>query len=191
MAWLKAQLQQAREQHKQVWVIGHIAPSIDAYNTIIGGHQVCKGESASMLLGDDHLGSTLIAYADVVRLALFAHTHMDEMLALHDGDRSVAVKIVPSISPINGNHPAFTMADVETSSFILKDYAVYVAPNIAGAGEWSEEYRYSSTYHLPAYDAAAANTLTAGFLHDQASQTASSQAYEKYFFRAMAASARW
>ena len=87
---------------------------------------------------------------DVIRLALFGHTHMDEFRTITTPDGTIPVKLVPSITPVNGNDPAFTVAEFNPSTATLMDYAVYSANNQSGIdATWTEEYRYSTTYHLP------------------------------------------
>ena len=76
------------------------------------------------------MADELVEFSDVVELAIFGHNHMDETRLLKgDGktpasSKSVAVKVVSSISPINGNHPSFTVAQIDPSSAALKDRCV-------------------------------------------------------------------
>jgi sphingomyelin phosphodiesterase acid-like 3 len=98
-----------------------------------------------MFLKSDRLDDLLASYADVVRLGLFAHTHMDEMRVIGPtgpdgvfnggatGAREMAVKMVPSISPVDGNNPSFTVARVDKATAVLKDFAVVVASDFAGS----------------------------------------------------------
>ena len=75
-----------------------------------------------MFLYSEKLAEVLAANSDVVKLAIFAHTHMDELRILKSENGTqgavtepgVPVKMVSSISPINGNAPSFTIARVES-----------------------------------------------------------------------------
>ncbi len=72
-----------------------------------------------------------------MQLAIFAHTHMDEMRLLKPAKadaarQTVAVKMVASISPIDGNNPSFTLATIDPANAQLKDYRVIVASNQTG-----------------------------------------------------------
>jgi sphingomyelin phosphodiesterase acid-like 3 len=118
---------------------------------------------------------------------------MDEMRLLRSSTEgsvgAIPAKLVPSISPVNGNNPAFTVAQVEPRTAILKDYAVYAADNQTGiATNWKEEYRYSSTYGLPDFSAKSAETLTSEFLADKQGSTAHSSAYQNFFFVGLSSS---
>jgi sphingomyelin phosphodiesterase acid-like 3 len=167
IAWLRTQLQQARARHEQVWVMGHIPPQVDLYNTYRKSPMYCAERSkTSMFLSSDALFDTLTEFADVIRLALFAHTHNDEIHLLHatpltssdDHAGQVAMKLVPSISPINGNTPAFTLAQVNPRTASGEDYEVYTAgaypPDSMHAvwpRRWTQEYRFSTTYGVHGY----------------------------------------
>jgi len=92
IAWLRTQLEKARATHEHVWVMAHIPPGIDAYSTFSKGKNVCtagdsgksaaatdKTAKAEMFLSSESLASTITDFPDTIRLALFGHTHMDEM----------------------------------------------------------------------------------------------------------------
>lgn len=163
IAWLRAQLTAAREHHEKVWIMTHIPPGIDAYSTLRSGENVCAGAQPVMFLRDEALAKTLTSFADVIKLALFGHTHMDEMrLYRGAGGHAIPGKLVPSISPVNGNRPAFMVAAVNPSTATLVDYTVYDSKDAAG-NTWSKEYRYSSTYDEPDYSAQSVEKLMQGF----------------------------
>jgi sphingomyelin phosphodiesterase acid-like 3 len=183
IAWLRTQLTAARAAHEHVWVMAHIPPGIDAYSTFSKHRNVCAGQSPEMFLGSDALATTLSEFPDVIRLALFGHTHMDELRAYTTPTGIIPAKLVPSITPVNGNNPAFTLAAVEPSTATLKDYAVYSASNQTGVNTtWREEYRFSTTYHLPDLSGASLARLTTAFVDDKSGTSAASKAYQQYFF---------
>jgi sphingomyelin phosphodiesterase acid-like 3 len=96
--------------------------------------------------------------------------------------KPVAVKMVASISPIDGNNPSFTMATVDPVHAILEDYRVIAASNQTGiATEWTEEYDFAKTYHEPAFTATTVESLIAGFKTDPAAQTSASRSYLRYY----------
>ncbi|MGD0647384.1 MAG: hypothetical protein ABR971_05270 [Acidobacteriaceae bacterium] len=190
IAWLRTQLAAARAAHQHVWVMAHIPPGIDAYSTFNTHRDVCAGQAPVMFLASDALATTLSEFPDVIRLALFAHTHMDEMRVYKTPAGTIPVKLVPSISPVNGNNPAFTLAEIEPSTATLKDYTVYNANNQTGGANtwdtkdtaWAEEYRFSTTYHLPDLSGASLDKLTTSFVDDKPGLTDASRAYQKFFF---------
>ena len=84
--WLRSQLAQARAGGEHVWVMAHIPPGIDVYSSfrhyLLQPAQMCAAEPRPFL-ADTTLADALLDYADVVTLALFGHTHMDEIRLLH------------------------------------------------------------------------------------------------------------
>ena len=191
-AWLQKQLGEARRQGQRVWVMGHIPPGVDIYATAIKIKNVCDGNAApEMFLTSEKLVEVLVANADVVRLGIFAHTHMDELRLLgpEDGARKatpkemIAVKMVASISPVHGNKPTFTVAQIDTVSATLVDYEVFVASNETGSdASWSQEYSYSQAYHEAAFAPPELERLVSEFKADPDAKTAVSQAFIRYFY---------
>jgi sphingomyelin phosphodiesterase acid-like 3 len=191
MAWLKKQLAQARRLGQKVWVIGHIPPGVDPYLTHVKDKNVCGKESPDMFLSSQELSDQLIEYADVVQLGIFAHTHMDEfrLLEREGGDpsasrsHSVAIKVVPSLSPVDGNNPSFTLARVNPSSAALQNYEVIAASNQTGiAATWSGEYDYAQTYHKAQFSPAAVKELIAAFENDRSAKLEASKQYIRHYF---------
>jgi sphingomyelin phosphodiesterase acid-like 3 len=144
-----------------------------------------------MFLSSEKMADELVEFSDVVELAIFAHTHMDEVRILRAEDgvprtvptKSVAVKMVPSISPIDGNAPSFTVARVDRSSAALVDYRVFAASNQTGVdATWREEYDYGQTYREAEFSAASVSQLIAGFQADPGAKTESSRDYIRNFF---------
>jgi sphingomyelin phosphodiesterase acid-like 3 len=185
LAWLQRQLDAARKQGEKVWVMGHIPPGVDVYSTLRDG-DVCQGSAAVMFLSPEatgKLGALLANYADVVPLAIFGHTHMDEVKLLQkEKGGGVPVKLVASISPVDGNLPSFTVAQVNPATAVLEDYTVYMASNKTGVGTaWTREYGFKETYHQPAFSAAALEKIIAGFRADPGGAAPASKAYEEYF----------
>ncbi len=191
ISWLRQQLALARRNGEKVWVMGHIPLGIDPYSTLSKMKSVCDGKSAETFLSSDELAITLTEFGDVIQLAIFAHTHMDELRLLkpppdasHPATRpGVAIKMVPSISPINGNSPSFTVARIDPSSAVMSDYEVISVSNQSGADiAWTEEYDFADTYHQPAFSASSLEKLIAGFRADPLAEAPASQSYLRYYF---------
>ena len=213
--WLRTQLAQARARNERVWVMSHIPPGIDVYSSfrhyLLSPSEVCKATPRAFL-ADTSLADALLDYADVVRLALFGHTHMDEIRLLHrsgapqaseapaetatsatsriDGSKSphaeavaIPAKLVPSVTPYVGNHPAFLVGYVDPRTSVLKDWRTFVSPGPAGsAPPWAEAYRFTATYHLPDFSAASVLKLADGFTADKQGQSAESAAFRQHFY---------
>jgi len=184
MTWLKSELDAAAKRGERVWVMGHIPPGIDVYATLKKGNS-CHGSGPEAFLnpvGTESLGDVLAAHAQTIPLAIFGHTHMDEIKLLPAGDAGVAVKGVPSISPVDGNLPSFTVASIDPATATMMDFTVFVAPNMKGTGAvWAREYSFGETYGQKAFTGAAVAKIAAGFHADPEGATAASKAYEEFF----------
>jgi len=188
LGWLRTELDKARKNHEKIWIMGHIPPGIDPYATISKMRNVCGGRDPDFFLSSDDLPDTLALYGDVIRLAIFAHTHMDEMRLIEPAStaidaKPIALKMVPSISPVDGNNPSFTIATIDPSTAILRDYRVIAASNQTGIDtKWEEEYDYRQTYHKPAYSTSEVKSLLNAFSADPKADSAESQSYLKNYF---------
>jgi sphingomyelin phosphodiesterase acid-like 3 len=200
LAWLAAQLSTARQHKDRVWVMGHIPPGVDPFTSIRNLPRVCLGAKPTMFLSSESLSDLLARNGDIVRLALFGHTHADEMRLLTPetaaitqpttdiGQRTttplgVPVKLVPSITPVNGNRPTFTLATIDPSTATLTDFTVMEASNLTGIDTtWAPEYTYSAAYQEPAFDSASLTTLITGFAADPSAKSTASQAYLRNYF---------
>jgi sphingomyelin phosphodiesterase acid-like 3 len=187
-AWLRTELDQARQAKVKVWVMAHIPPGVDAYGTASKGKDICAGQEPTMFLSSDDLPNALASYGDVISLAIFAHTHMDEMRLLLSNDTlhsddAVPVKLVPSISPIDGNNSSIILAQVDTHTGTMVDYRVIAASNQTGVDTmWTEEYDYTQAYSEPAFTDTALSTLIAEFRADTGAKSPFSQAYIHNYF---------
>ncbi|MGA2456299.1 MAG: hypothetical protein ABSF85_01805 [Terriglobales bacterium] len=191
MAWLQEQLAQARRLGQRVWVMGHIPLGVDLYSTAAKMKDICGNGVPEMFLSSDKLADLLIEYADVIRLGIFAHTHMDEMRLLEAQggashaslEHSVAIKVVPSISPVDGNNPSFTAARVNPFSAVLQDYEVIAASNQTGIDTtWSREYDYAQTYHETQFSPSAVKELIAEFENDRGAKANASEKYIRNYY---------
>jgi sphingomyelin phosphodiesterase acid-like 3 len=194
----------ARERKQKVWVMGHIPPGVDLHATASKMIDVCGGQEPKMFLSSENLTDALTDSSDVVELAIFAHTHMDEIKLLkaetpdlHPAapqniivkakdfiaePKEIAMKMVSSISPINGNHPSFTLAQVDPTSAALRNYNVFTASNLTGVdATWTEEYDFDRTYKEAEFDVPSIRHLIAGFTADPGAKTQASQSYIQDF----------
>ncbi|MGA3009869.1 MAG: metallophosphoesterase [Terracidiphilus sp.] len=181
LAWLNQQLAEARAKKQKIWVMGHIPPGVDLYSTASRMIDVCGGKNPVMFLASEKLADVLAEYGDVVELAIFAHTHMDELRLLKPetaAGKGVAVKMVPSVSPIHGNHPSITLAQVDPSTAALVDYKVYAASNATGVdATWTQEYDFARSFHQTEFTSSSISKVIAGFAADPSARTPASENY--------------
>jgi sphingomyelin phosphodiesterase acid-like 3 len=188
LIWLRQQLAEARANKQKIWVMGHIPPGVDLYSTASRMVDVCGGRSPVMFLASEKLADVLAEYGDVVELAIFAHTHMDELRLLKaegqgaSAGKGVAVKLIPSISPIHGNHPSITLAQVDPSTAALVDYKVFAVSNQTGVdAKWDEEYDFARSFHQAEFTSSSVSQLIARFAADPVAKVQTSQSYIENF----------
>ena len=191
MAWMQKELTEARRLRQKVWVMGHIPPGVDPYSTIAKIKDVCGSQMPEMFLSSDRMAELMTEYADVIRLGIFAHTHMDEMRLLESRssdptaspERGVVIKMVSSISPVDGNNPSFTIARINPSTAVLQDYEVIAASNQTGtAATWASEYNFAQTYHEAQFSPSSVRRLIAEFEQDRGAKTKASQDYIRNYY---------
>jgi sphingomyelin phosphodiesterase acid-like 3 len=91
----------------------------------------------------------------------------------------VAIKVLPSISPVNGNLPTFTIAEIDPATADIVNYEVYFAS--ASDGSWSEEYDYFAGYEEKSFTASSVEDLVAVFVKDRTVSKVASQNYIRYY----------
>jgi len=184
MAWLTSALDSARQKGERVWVLGHVPPAINPKAALANAATLCTGGEVEGYLSSDALANALTSHADVVKLALFGHTHMDELHLLGSGDAGVPMKVVASISPVSGNIPSFTVSKVAPSSAMLIDYTVFEASNTTGVDTtWPKEYSFKETYGEDAFSAKTLADLIGHLRADSFGTGQESLAYQTHFFK--------
>jgi sphingomyelin phosphodiesterase acid-like 3 len=187
LAWLQEQFAQARRLGQRAWVMGHIPPGVDPYSTVAKGKDICGNASPIMFLSTDKLADLLLRNADLIRLGIFAHSHMDEIRLLepeHGAKHTaVAIKMVSSISPVDGNDPSFTVARVDPSTGLLEDYEVISTSDQTGiAATWRTEYDFGKTFQQEQFSSPSLRKLIDEFTQDPDAKTKLSQAYIRNFY---------
>lgn len=190
IAWLRDQLAHARQSGQRVWIMGHIPTGIDPYSTARRLGAMCGHVNPVMFLSSNKLADLLIEYSDIVRLGIFAHTHMDEIRLLRPQNPlpdsaapAVVIKMVPSISPVDGNDPSFTLARINPATAVLQNYKVVSASNHTGiATKWSVEYDFAQTFHQQEFSPSTVRALIAEFAADPNVDRAVSQQYIRHYF---------
>jgi sphingomyelin phosphodiesterase acid-like 3 len=154
LVWFEAELQLARELGKRVWLLFHIPPGMDVYDSVTYGG-ACPAIKAQTFWKDEYLQQYLAItarYAKTIAGSFAGHTHQDEF-RIASGD---FVHITPSITPIFGNNPAFEVVNV-TRRGDLTGYTAWHLPNVTLP--WAREYSFDEAYGKTRYDTAALTQL--------------------------------
>ena len=178
LAWFDLQLAQAHAAGKKVWLLMHIPPGADKYETAkkvdASGHIT----TATMMWNQDYQTSflqILSKYPGLITQMLTAHTHMDEYRIVSPG---ILADTTPSIAPYFGNNPAFKIFTFSQDTFKSTDYSImnyYLATN---PEQFNSYYTFSAAYFMY------------GFLNDSllqlypelATENAKQQLYRGHYF---------
>jgi sphingomyelin phosphodiesterase acid-like 3 len=165
LEWLDAELLLARAEHKRVWLLFHIPPGMDVYDTETAGG-TCPELKPQTFWKDEYAQRYLritAAHRKTILGSFAGHTHQDEF-RIANGN---FIHMTPSVSPIFGNNPAFEIVDVGRSG----DVAGYVAwhlPNVTLP--WAREYSFDEAYGKSKYDTATLTALAAAVGTDPATR---------------------
>jgi sphingomyelin phosphodiesterase acid-like 3 len=136
------------------WFVTHIPPGIDAYSSL-------RANKAVPFMQDN-------ATQDIVATVSGAGAHGTEFIAGHTHHASfeivgqssgapLPVLIIPSISPVQANNPAFVVANVATDTGTITDMTTYalLLPLLGNAqpATWTREYSFNGAYGTSAFDA--------------------------------------
>jgi sphingomyelin phosphodiesterase acid-like 3 len=150
LEWLDAELLLARAEGKRVWLLFHIPPGMDVYDTVQYGG-ACPSVKTQTFWKDEYtqkyLGITA-RHRTAIAGSFAGHTHQDEF-RFASGD---FIHITPSLTPIFGNNPAFEVVDVARNGDI-GGFEAWHLPNVAVP--WAYEYSFDTAYAQPRYDTAA------------------------------------
>jgi hypothetical protein len=145
LQWLAARLTE-RPAPAYRWFLTHIPPGPDQYSSLRAGHPVPFLQPAA--------AQRLVALTEAARPAafVFGHVHHASFEVVGPGDGSgVPGLVVPSISPVQGNDPAFIVADV-TAAGVLSDFKTYVLPLEEPGAPWTFEYDFDGAYGAAAFE---------------------------------------
>ena len=182
--WLHKQLDAARLRKQRVWVLGHLPPSINADASLSAKGSFCSGGRAVRFQDTEDLANQMAANADTITLGIFGHTHMDEFHVLTGTSDAVPIKVVASVSPVDGNLPSFTIGVVDLHSAKLTDYSVYEASNRTGlTTRWSQEYDFNNAYHEQGFSPLSLRDLISRLRADQAGVGVESLAYQNHLLK--------
>jgi hypothetical protein len=166
LSWLEWTLYQARLAGKTVTLAMHIPPGIDAYSSSRNDACPLKVTSFWQDVYVRRFLALITRYKDQVRIAFAGHTHMDDFRIIADANGAplLGTRISPSVTPLFGNNPAFTVLLYSRTDASVADYATFYLSNLAKVGPgvapaWTLEYAFKATYKSQAYDAASLAAL--------------------------------
>jgi len=166
LVWFDDELRLARDLGKRVWLLFHIPPGMDVYDSVTYGGS-CPSLNAETFWKDEYLQKYLqitAAHRQIIAGSFAGHTHQDEFrIATSD-----FIHITPSITPIFGNNPAFEIVDVRRNGDIA-DYTAYHLPNVTLP--WAREYSFDEAYGKKKYDTTSLMQIASSIGSTEATRT--------------------
>src|SRR5215831_2135787 len=155
LGWLDAQLRAAARKKEHVWLLLHIPPGIDVFDTIESGSQCPTPQMFLKTPYAEQYLRLVDRYRAVIVGTFAGHTHMDDFRVLQSQAKRSAgyIHISPSISPIFGNNPAFEVVSFDSKHGIT-DYTAYNLQLGDATPTWGYEYNFRNAYAQPTYNAA-------------------------------------
>jgi len=159
--WLRDRLTVAREAGQKVWLLYHIPPGIDVYATLHGAG--CPKAMVPFWAPSYavRFAELMDEFSGTVAASFAGHTHMDEFRLT--GAAGGFVLVVPALSPIFGQNPAFQVFAYDAAGGVLDRTTPYLANVAAAAGgaaaEWRAEPSFTKTWMLPRVDGSTLQTL--------------------------------
>jgi len=165
--WLHDRLAESKGAGDTATLVMHIPPGINALPSTMGPPKTLWNEACT-----ERFVSVLAEFPGSVRQIYAGHIHRDDFRLLPDpeGNPMVAIHILPAVSPIYLDNPAFEIGWYDKSTGELRDYATQFLDLRNIAPEWATEYVFSRAYGGERPDLASldrlARTLRAGNPHE-------------------------
>ncbi len=160
LAFLADALEAARQAGDKVWLLYHIPPGGDAYQTQRRG--ACPDRTVPMW--PEPITREFMAlmhhYRDTVIAGFAGHTHMDEFRLIGPGGGAAPdgfTLVTPAVSPIFGQNPAFARYTTDADG-TLRDRTMFFLPNLEQASPtadpaWRAEYSFNDAWQVHGIDA--------------------------------------
>ena len=146
LAWFDSRLAAAKAVNKKVWLLMHAPPGADEGTTAKSVQANGHLPSSTMMWEPNYQASfmqILAKYPGVIRMTLAGHTHMDEYRIMSAGS---VLEIVPGVSPVFGNDPAYKIFQVDRTTLAPADYSSLHYALGGMASGFENYYKYSDVY---------------------------------------------
>ena len=182
-AWLEQELDRAKQENKRVWLVMHVPPGLDSYAEQKTGGQCLTASMWTPEFTTRYL-EIVSRYESILQVGFAGHTHMDDFrVTMHQGRPLLVHKLVPAVSPIFKNRPAFQVFQWDSARCVVENWQTYqfdpVPQAKSDASAWSEEYDARESYALEQMTPASVATLIESAT--QPGGTAVARAYGQFY----------
>ncbi|MFO1459872.1 MAG: metallophosphoesterase [Verrucomicrobiota bacterium] len=144
--WLAETLDSLERSHEHAWLLMHVPPGIDDFET----HKA--GGVAQPLWRPDwapRVMELLRRHRSSIRFSVAGHLHMDDFRILNaQSEIGGLVKVAPAISPVFGNNPAYQILLRDPISGTVTNYLTRRLPLRERGAQvpWETEYQFREGY---------------------------------------------
>jgi sphingomyelin phosphodiesterase acid-like 3 len=146
--WLESRLSAAARDQARVWILLHTPPGVDVFATRRVNPDPASVQTVVPLNREDHLArlrQILVRHQAQVGALFAGHIHRDDFRLIRSEQGAVAVTfVVPAISPVYADNPAYKILSYDPASLVVQDYAVRYLDS--GAGTWQTGQIFSQSY---------------------------------------------
>ena len=186
LGWLADELASARDRGERVWLLTHVPPGLDTFATAksraAGGAPVTFWQSAVMA----RFLQLVSQYRETLAMCFVGHSHMDDYRVIQlQGENLLLSKIVPSVSPLFANNPAYQVYQYDRATGQILNFQTYYLTNLAelskpnheATADWALEYDFRKAYGLDRVTAESIATMS-----DQLrGETLAASHYRRYY----------
>ena len=164
--WFEDQLAAAKEAAQKVYVVTHVPPGVDVFQTVRTFMDGTGRISAVRLMWHDDYQARFLEimnnYRNLNMVFFSGHTHMDEFRLLYDDARITIPDPIlgqPAVSPIFGNNPGYRLIHVSAETWHLENYTTCYLP-LDTAEEFTLEYQFGKRYGFGSLDGSDMESLS-------------------------------
>ncbi len=140
LSWVQNNL--ANTHGKYVWIISHIPPGINGYNST----NFWNADYTQTFVND------VIKYSSIVKFGIASHTHFNDFKVFYDASQTPVsfMRIAPSICANHGNNPSFEVAEFDASSGkIVHETNYYLNLTVIPKEKSVTQAEWNNTFSLP------------------------------------------
>ncbi len=147
--WLESRLSAAAQDQTRIWILLHTPPGVDVFATRKANPEdPAFLETVIPLIREENLSrlhQILVSYHAQVKAIFAGHIHRDDFRLIRTDQGAVAVTlVVPAISPVFANNPAYKILSYDPATLVVQDYAVRYLD--AKDQAWQTGQRFSQAY---------------------------------------------
>lgn len=146
--WLESRLGAAARDQVRVWILLHTPPGVDAFATLRASPDPAAVPTVVPLIREDllaRLRDILVHHHTQVAAIFAGHIHRDDFRLVRTDQGAAAVTyVVPAISPVYANNPAYKILSYDPATLAVQDYAVRYLD--AAIGTWQTGQVFNQAY---------------------------------------------